>query len=94
VARPRHYNDYGYAHEVVPGVFVDTGHAVYIVDDEGEVVTWNAEEVAADSQAFTAALNAVALSAAKGAAAVRANIQTQGRVLDALIGETVRATQG
>lgn len=57
--------------EVVPGVFIASGDAVYIADEQGEVVSWNHDEVAEDGEAFTAALNAVILATRAGANAVR-----------------------
>lgn len=87
MSRPAHYAEYADLPEIVPGVFV-AGDAVYIVDDDGEVVSWNADEIADDSMAFTAAVSAVALAAKRGAAAVRANIETAGDTLDDLILET------
>lgn len=60
-----------------PGVFVDTEEftAVYIVDDEGEVVCWICDEIKEDPSAWTASLNAVALAAKQGPAAVRRSIR-------------------
>jgi hypothetical protein len=83
-----HYAEYADIPEIAPGVFVTPGDAVYIVDDEGEVVTWNADEAAEDGFAFTAALNAVALATKHGAAAVRANIADAGQTLERMILET------
>jgi hypothetical protein len=83
-----HYADYADTPEVSPGVFVAAGDGVYIVDDDGEVVCWTAEEVAEDGYAFTAAINAVALATKHGAAAVRENIDGWGTRLDAMILET------
>lgn len=80
-SRPHHYMLYSGIPEVAPGVFVDPGESVTIVDDEGEVATWTADEVAEDDDAFTAAVNAAVLAALKGAAAVRENIETRGEVL-------------
>jgi hypothetical protein len=73
--------------EVVPGVFIEPGSAVYIVDEIGEVVSWNEDEFD-DPFAVTAALNAVALAASKGAGAVRQNLLDHGISLDALLCET------
>jgi hypothetical protein len=75
--------------EVVPGVFISVGDAVYIADEKGEVVTWNADEVAEDGEAFTAALNGVILAALYGADAVRDNISSHGERLEELITSTL-----
>ena len=85
--RPEHYEDYRDMTEVVPGVFIDPGYGVYIVDDEGEVVCWVGTEFD-DTFAVTAALSAVALATSKGAAAVRRNLADRGEVLDSLLEET------
>jgi hypothetical protein len=73
--------------QVVPGVFIEAGEAVYIVDDEGEVVSWNYNEIEEDEEAFTAALTAVALAAKWGPRAVRNNIG-DGSILEDLIKAT------
>lgn len=75
--------------EIVPGVFIAVGEAVYIADDKGEVVTWNADEVAEDGEAFTAALNAVILAALYGPDAVRDNLSSKGERLRELIDATL-----
>lgn len=86
--RPKHFAEYAGMNEPVPGVFVETGSAVYIVDDVGEVVSWNADEWAEDPESVTGMVNAVALAAVKGAAAVRQNIGLHGHVLKQLMHET------
>ena len=86
--RPPHYAEYQDIPEIVPGVFVLPGAGVYIVDDDGEVCSWNDGEWEGDPEAVTATVNAVALAAAKGAAAVRRNIASRGAVIDQLIQET------
>jgi hypothetical protein len=83
--RPAHYAEYDGIPEIAPGVFVSAGDAVYIVDDRGEVMSWNCDEAADDEYAFTAALNAVALAVKHGAAAVRQNIDDAGDTLDKMI---------
>jgi hypothetical protein len=83
-----HYAEYADLPEISPGVFVAAGSGVYIVDDDGEVVCWTADEAAEDGYAFTAAVNAVALATKHGAAAVRENIDGRGIRLDAMILET------
>jgi hypothetical protein len=86
--RAEHFEDYADITEVSEGVFIDAGNAVYIVDDEGEVVSWNADEAAEDGEAFTAALNATALACLCGAGAVRECIATNGATLENLIQQT------
>lgn len=88
--RPQHYNQYDDTVEIVPGVFVDAGESVTIVDDQGEIVHWTADEWKDDPLAVTATVNAVALATKKGANAVRQNIarNKQGIVLKQLIDET------
>lgn len=83
-------SDYPGCSEIVPGVFVAPGDAVYIADADGEIATWNADEVAEDKEAFTAALCAVALATSRGPEAVRANIRDKGDTLDDLINDTKR----
>jgi len=85
--------NYAGCNEIVPGVFISAGDAVYIADEQGEIVTWNADEVAEDGGAFTAALAAVALAAKLGPAAVRENIATGGKLLEKLILETEGRTR-
>ncbi len=80
-------NDYG-QQPVVPGVYIVPEDAVYITDDQGEIVTWNSAEVADDPSAFTAALHAVVLATAKGPAAVRQNLAEKGAVLTRLYDQT------
>jgi hypothetical protein len=69
-------------------VFIGPGE-VYILDARGEIVHWNAEEVAEDEEAFTAALTAVALAAREGPEAVRDNITSKGERLSELIEATL-----
>ena len=76
--RPKHFDDYSDIPEIISGVFVDPGNAVYIVDDEGEIVSWNADEWAEDSEAVTATANACILASVKGAKEVRENIRNYG----------------
>lgn len=91
MSRPLHYDEYGDMHEIVPGVFMD-GADVYIVDDLGEVCCWVESEYE-DPSAVQAALCAVALATKKGAIAVRRNIVTKGKTLDALIYETIEEVE-
>ena len=63
--------DYEGCKEVAPHVYIAPGEAVYIADHRGEVVMWNADEWAEDSEAVTAALTAVAITASQGINAVR-----------------------
>ena len=74
-------NEYVSSTEIVPGVFLDPSVAVYIADRQGEVVSWNHEEIVADPSGFTAAVAAVAIATKYGPSAVRENIQTGGAVL-------------
>ena len=46
-------NEYDRTTEIVPGVFLDPSAAVYIADRQGEVVTWNHEEIAEDPSGST-----------------------------------------
>jgi len=93
--RPSHFHGYEQAFtEIVPGVFYAPGDAVYIVDDEGEVVSWNRDEWHDDSEAVTATVTAVALAAKCGAAAVRCNINSGGEALDELLIETYEEIYG
>ena len=80
-------NDYPGTVEVVPGVFI-AEDAVYIADDEGEVATWNIDEVIEDNSAFQAAMVAIALAAADGPEAVRDNIASKGERLTVRIERT------
>ena len=84
----RHLDDWSDTTEVVPGVFVDPGNNVTIIDDQGIVTSWSADEWAEDPDAVTACVNASILAAAKGSAAVRANIGN-GETLRDLIDETM-----
>jgi len=86
--RPEHFEDYPHATEITPGVFVDPGNAVYLCDEQGEVATWNCDEVAEDPEAFTAAITAVVLAASYGASEVRKNIDDKGATLDKVIDNT------
>jgi len=83
--RPDHYKDYNECVELSPGVFAWTGEFVAIVDDEGEVCSWNRDEWEEDSESVTATVNAVALAVAKGSAAVRKNINNGGLELRNLV---------
>ena len=85
--RAEHFNDYVDIPEIVPGVFVDPGNGVYIVDDEGEVACWVDSEWS-DPDAVTATINAVILATKKGASAVRQNIIDNGQTLLNLVLET------
>lgn len=85
--RPRHFDNYSGIPEIVPGIFVEPSDAVYIVDDEGEVVSWNSDEWEEDPEAVTATVNAVILATKQGANAVRQNMKTGG-ILRSLIMDT------
>lgn len=74
-------NEYVSSTEIVPGVFLDPSVAVYIADRQGEVVSWNHEEIVADPSGFTAVVAAVAIATKYGPSAVRENIETGGAVL-------------
>lgn len=93
-SRPKHYADYADFTEVLPGVFYEPGAAVYIVDDEGEVVSWNADEWAEDPFAVTATVMAVAVAVHCGVEAVRENMQTRGELLQRLISRTYDEVTG
>jgi hypothetical protein len=80
--------EYGDCIEILPGIFVDVGNAIYIADDNGEVASWNLDEWLEDPDAITATICAVALAAKKGANSVRENIKTKGLTLDRMILET------
>jgi hypothetical protein len=89
MTRPKHYQEYQNLSEIVPGVFVEPGDGVYIVDDQGEVVSWTKDEWAEDPWAVTAAVCACILAARRGPAAVRQSLFSQaGNLLDDLIEET------
>lgn len=94
MSRPLHYADYSDMPEVVPGVFVEAGSGVYIVDDEGEVVCWVESEWAEDPDAATAMACAVALATKHGASAVRANLVDHGQTLQEQIMKTDREVNG
>lgn len=86
--RPDHYKTYAaLSAEIVPGVFVDA-EGLSIVDDEGEIVCWTADEWREDPAAVTAAITAAVLAAARGAAAVRQQLAGKVTVLAALIKDT------
>jgi hypothetical protein len=89
---PTVFDEYNHCVEVVPGVFIDNEDpenvAIYIVDRNGEVVCWTHSEFLEDGYAITAALFAVALATAKGASAVRQNLDNAGETMDALVEET------
>ena len=89
-------NPYEGCTQIVPGVWADKT-AVYIRDGEGEIVTWNIDEIAEEAEgdddgstAFLAVVSAVALAAKKGPGAVRANLADHGRTLQELVEETAR----
>jgi hypothetical protein len=86
--RPAHFQQYAEMTEVVPGVFVNRGKSVHLVDDSGEVIGWNKDEWADDPLAVTACVNACLLAAVKGVAAVRETLHGSGGQLTALIDET------
>jgi hypothetical protein len=88
--RPQHYQEYDDTVEVVPGVFVDAGESVTIVDDQGEVAHWTADEWQEDANAVTATVNAVILATKNGPNAVRQNLKPgkQGDALKHLIDQT------
>jgi len=92
--RPEHYAEYADSTEIVPGVFVDPGDAVYIVDDIGEVASWNADEWAEDPEAVTATINACIVATKYGPAAVRKNIENKGATLMSLIESTFAINEG
>ena len=71
--------------EISRGVFVSPGDAVYIVDDIGEVCSWNLDEWAEDADTVTATIFAVAIASKLGPEAVRANIESKGLVLEKLV---------
>jgi len=60
--------------QIAPGVVIahdGDSPAVYINDEQGEVVMWIFDEIEEDPLAWTASLHAVALAAREGPAAVR-----------------------
>lgn len=67
--------------EVTKGVFVSVGDAIYIVDDQGEVTSWNCDEWAESPDSVTACAVACIVAAQKGAGAVRKNIELSGSIL-------------
>ena len=67
--------------EVTKGVFVSVGDAVYIVDDQGEVTSWNQDEWSEDAESVTACVVACIVAAQKGAGAVRKNIELSGSIV-------------
>lgn len=81
-------SDYSDAVQPVLGVFIYPGQSVHIVDDIGEICCQNYDEISHDNQAFTASLFAVALATAKGAQAVRKNLEDSGITIDNLCIET------
>jgi hypothetical protein len=90
MSRVAHYADYEDFVEITPGVFIDPYHAVYIVDEKGEVVTWNYDEIVEDGngEGFTAALFAVALAASEGAHTVRENLESKGKRIQERVEKT------
>lgn len=87
MSRPHHYKEYSDLPEIAPGVFISLGTAVYIVDDEGEVCSWNIDEWLDDRESITAAITAVTIACMKGSSAVRQNIADRGATLRQLIKE-------
>jgi hypothetical protein len=73
--RAPHFLDYLDIPEVVEGVFVDPGRALHILDHEGVVASWTADEWGDDPEAATTAISAAVLAAVKTARAVRHNIE-------------------
>ena len=71
--------------EVTKGVFVAIGEAVYIVDDQGEVTSWNCDEWTEDTDSVTACAVACIVAAQKGPEAVRKNIELSGEIVKKMI---------
>ena len=71
--------------EVCKGVFVSAGEAIYIVDECGEVTSWNQDEWAEDAESVTACAVACIVAAQKGAGAVRRNIELSGSIVRDMI---------
>jgi hypothetical protein len=71
--------------EVTKGVFVSVGDAVYIVDDQGEVTSWNQDEWSEDAESVTACAVACIVAAQKGAGAVRRNMELSGSIVRDMI---------
>lgn len=71
--------------EVTKGVFVSVGDAIYIVDDQGEVTSWNQDEWSEDSDSVTACAVACIVAAQKGAGAVRKNIELSGQIVRGMV---------
>ena len=67
--------------EVTKGVFVSSGEAVYIVDDQGEVISWNLDEWTDDPEIVTGCVVSCIVAAQKGASAVRKNIELSEQIL-------------
>lgn len=88
----KHLKEYEKFTEIVPGVFYEPGEAVYIVDPNGEVCSWNADEWAEDPMVITATIVAVILAATKGPAAVRDNLENKGLTASDLIYKTYNKT--
>ena len=71
--------------EVTKGVFVSVGDAIYIVDDQGEVTSWNQDEWSEDSDSVTACAVACIVASQKGAGAVRKNIELSGQIVRGMV---------
>ena len=72
--------------EIVEGVFCcDEDTAIYIVDDSGEVVCWQYDEVCEDGSTWMATIKAVAMAAKIGTESVRANIVDKGLTMQDFI---------
>jgi hypothetical protein len=59
--------------EIAPGVYLDTSEnpAIYFADKQGEIVTWNYDEVKEDPSAWVASLSAVLRASKEGVSALR-----------------------
>ena len=58
--------------EVLPGVFVcEEDAAIYIADEDGEIVSWCYDEIKQDPQAWIASLMAVMVATGCGSSEVR-----------------------
>lgn len=88
MSRPQHFQEYEDMTEIVPGVFVNPGDSVYIVDEQSEIVSWNTDEWQNDPESITATINAVILATKYGAKAVRENIEYHGKIMDVLVAQT------
>ncbi len=88
MSRPKHFQEYENMTEIVPGVFVNPGESVHIVDEIDEVACWNNDEWQDDPESITATVNAVILATKYGAKAVRENIEYHGKIMDVLVAQT------